>query len=796
MSHRDPTLGVSARVEALIAEMTIGEKAAQLVGAFPADMDMDDLSSSIPEGLGHICMGGNLASEPGALADALNHIQHFLVEETRLGIPAMAHNEALNGLAQDAATNFPTAIGLGATFRPDRIRAMAEVASREARAVGLHHVLSPVMDVARDARWGRIHETYGEDPHLVAAMSVAFVQGMQGEDLAEGTIATGKHFLGYSLTEGALNQTRTTAGPRQLYEVFALPFEAAIRDAGLASVMNSYSEIDGEPVAASHAILTDLLRDRLGFAGAVVADYSAVTRIRDPHAVAGTDRDAGRMALTAGLDVELPSAIGFKKIPQMVATGELDEAIVDVALRRVLTHKFAVGLIDRPYADAEAAPSVFAVPASLELARRITDESLVLLENDGILPLSTSIGSVAVVGPMVDNLRALFATYTPASGAELFRAMMAGLGGTMAGVSDEEPSASVDPTLDAVTQVFHSTAEVVARDELDDAIRNLYPRISTIGNAISERVFATVVEGCDWTNADRSNIDAAVDAASSADAAVLCIGEKTGWVGDATGGEGRDRSTLHLPGAQAELARRVIATGTPCVVVLLSGRPLDVAADIAGAAAVLQAWHPGADAAPAITDALFGVTNPGGKLPISYPASTGACPTYHGHTHGSGYSSDRAYIDGPSDPVWAFGHGLSYTTFDISDLTISANELTCGESVTIGVTVTNTGDRAGDEVVQVYVRDMVGSVVRPVRQLAGFRRVTLDPGDKARVEFDYDTHQLAMLGADNRLIVEAGEVAVMAGSSSNDLPLAGSFTMRDTIQLEHRTSFVTPSTVA
>ncbi len=306
MSFRDQTLPTSERVELLLAEMTVDEKAAQLVGVFPTDLDAANLGDRLGHGLGHLCMGGNLASEPGALVEAIGVYQRFLVEETRLGIAAMVHNEALNGLAQDSATNFPTAIGLASTWRPDRIEAMAAVASGEARAAGLHHVLSPVMDVARDARWGRIHETYGEDQFLVAAMSVAFVRGMQGDDLSTGTIATAKHFIGYSLTEAALNQTKTTLGPRELYEVYALPFEAAIRDAGLASVMNSYSEIDGEPVAGSYAILTDLLRGMLGFEGAVVADYSAVARLQDPHMVAATPREAGRMALIAGLDRSRP----------------------------------------------------------------------------------------------------------------------------------------------------------------------------------------------------------------------------------------------------------------------------------------------------------------------------------------------------------------------------------------------------------------------------------------------------------------------------------------------------------
>jgi len=458
----------------------------------------------------------------------------------------------------------------------------------------------------------------------------------------------------------------------------------------------------------------------------------------------------------------------------------------------VLTHKFAVGLIDSPFADASTAASAFALPESIALARSITDETLVLIENDGTLPLSADVGSVALVGPVVDNLRVLFAAYTPPSGTELFRAMTAGFGGTMAGVSDTG-SSSVDPMLDIVTEVFHSTSEVVPRDELDAAIRELYPSTVTIAEAMSSRAPTIVVPGCDWTDPDARRVDDAVAAAAAAEVAVVCVGEKTGWVGDATGGEGRDRQTLHLLGAQRELLRGVIATGTPTVVVLVSGRALDIAADAAGAAAILQAWHPGPHGAEAIADALFGITNPGGKLPISYPAATGASPTYHGHKHGSGYSSDRAYIDGSSDPAWPFGHGRSYTTFDVTDLELSGTTVAAGDVVTVSATVTNTGDRSGDEVLQMYVRDVAASMVRPVRQLGGFRRVTVERGASVRVHFDYDTSQLAFLNARNQLVVEAGDIDVMVGSSSADLPLQSQFTLTSTIELAHRTSFVTPS---
>jgi len=794
------------RVDALLAQMTIEEKVAQLHGIFPMDYfgpegpDAAEVLARTPHGVGHLCMGGNLAAQPAELAETLNTLQRVFVEQTRLGIPAMVHNEALNGFAQDSATNFPTAIGLAASWQPDLIHDMAAIAGREARAVGVHHVLSPVLDVARDARWGRNHETYGEDPHLCSAFGVAFVSGMQGDDLATGVISTGKHFLGYSFTEGGLNQARSSAGRRELYEVFALPFEAAIRDAGLASMMNSYSEVDGEAPAGSVRILTELLRERLGFEGVVVADYGAVERLIDPHRLAATPREAGILALTAGLDVELPALVGFEELPEAVANGEIDEALVDRGARRVLAHKFATGLMDSPYSDVEAARSIFAMPDSVSLARQITDESLVLLENDGLLPLSPDVGKVAVIGPMADDMRCLFAAYTPASGVELGMAIMRGMANTMAGVPDgvaptEAAGRSPDPTFDAVTHAFHTVEEAAPREEIDERIRSLYPGRPTIFGAVSEKTDAVTAPGCGWTFPGTDDIAEAVALAEGSDVVVLAIGEKTGWVGDATAGEGRDRATLGLPGSQGELARRVIATGVPTAVVMLTGGPLDVADDLAGAGAILQAWYPGPHGGEAIADALFGTVNPGGKLPMSYPSTVGASPTYHGQAYGTGANTDRAYVDAATAAPWGFGFGRSYTTFEVSDLSVSAASVAAGEVVTFGCTVANTGTRAGDEVVQVYVSDVFASMIRPVRQLAGFRRVSLEPGAACRVEFDFDTSQLAFLDVDDALVVEAGEIAVGVGTSAADLPLRSSFEIADSMVLEHRRAFVTPTRV-
>ena len=369
------------------------------------------------------------------------------------------------------------------------------------------------------------------------------------------------------------------------------------------------------------------------------------------------------------------------------------------------------------------------------------------------------------------------------------------MAGIFAASEDGDDSSSPDPTLDAVTKVFHSTGAIIDPGELDQAVGSLYPNVGTIADAIAQYAPVTSTNGCDWTRPDEDGIDEAVAAARAADVVVLAVGEKTGWVGDATGGEGRDRKTLELPGAQPELVRRVIAAGVPTVAVVVSGRPLDIAEDLAGAKAILQVWHPGPEGPKAIASALFGELNPGGKLPVSFPAGVGASPTYHGHKHGSGFSSDRAYVDGSSAPVWAFGHGRSYTTFEIGDLTLSDTSVPAGDVVVVGCGVNNTGDRSGDEVVQLYVRDVVGSVTRPVRQLAGFHRVSLGPGESCRVEFEFDTSQLAFLNRDFDLVVEEGDIEVMVGQSSTDLPLRANLELTNSLKLDHRTSFTTPSRV-
>lgn len=792
---REPTAAIEDRVADLLERMTAAEKVAQLGSWFAfrfvgpsGDVDTAKLAELAADGLGQVSgaalIGG---SDPRQLARKLNAIQRYLVEETRLGIPAIVHNEALCGFMYGPAASFPTAINLAATWQPELIYRMADVARRQLHACGVRQALSPVLDVARDARWGRVHETYGEDPVLCAACGAAFVAGLQGEDLCNGVIATGKHFLGYGLSEGALNQAAVHLGPRELYEVFALPFEAAIREAGLASVMNSYSEIDGVPVAASPEVLTGMLRSELGFEGFTVADYGSVAFNLTKHRVAADESEAAILSITAGLDVELPEQRCYPSLVAALESGALDPEVVDGPVARVLAAKFQLGLFERPYADEEEVTRVFVPRPADDLGREIAARSLVLLENDGVLPLRREHARIGVVGPFADSLRLMFAAYTPPAADELNRYMAAGLSGSMAGVDIR----GVD--IDSIGEVIFGIRQRGIPDaDVEDATRRLYPEMPTVLDALrgaANRREVDFAGGCHFFDRYDDEIESAVVLAKKCDVVVCALGEKTGWVGQATGGEGRDRASLRLPGLQPELLRAVCASGVPVVLVLFSGRPLEIDELETPPAAILWAGAPGAHGPQAVADVLFGAAEPGGKLPISFPRGAAHTPVYAAQKSGSGVSSG-GYVDSAAGPRWPFGHGLAYTTFALSDLEIAPTVALADEVVAISVAIANTGERAGSEVVQLYVRDRHASVTRPLRQLAGFLRVDLQPGEKKTIRFDLAVAQLALLDRHYRLVVEPGTVDIMLGTSSTEIALTNELIIDgDVTQMEARGPF-------
>lgn len=732
MSGSRPT-GVSERVRNLTAGMSTEEKLAQLVGYWidqgdevVAPMAGEMATSTRYEdasahGIGQLTrVYGTRPVDPIERARWLWAEQRRLATETRLGIPAIVHEECLTGLAAWQAATFPTPLAWGASFDPDTVEEMGRLIGGSMRELGIHQGLAPVLDVIRDPRWGRVDECIAEDPYVVATIGTAYVRGLQDA----GIHATLKHFVGYSASRAGRNHAPVSLGPRELADVLLPPFEMAVRDGGARSVMNSYAEIDGMPVAATPAYLTDLLRDEWGFDGVVVSDYFSVAFLQSMHAVAADLGEAAALALRAGIDVELPTGDAYARpLAERVASGAVPIELVDRAVLRVLAQKEELGLLDATFDEPPAAVDLDS-PAHRALARRLAEESVVLLSNDGVLPLAAP-SRIAVIGPNADSDEALMGCYSFVNH-----------------VLAHHPETPVGLALPSVLE----------------ALQREFP------DADLRYVRGCEVEGDDGSGVDAAGVDEAVAAARDAEVAVVVVGDRAGLFGRGTVGEGNDVESLELPGRQRELVEAVTATGTPVVLAVLSGRPYAIGWALSGAgaaAAVLQAFFPGEEGGTAIAGILSGRVTPSGRLPVSLPRSAGAQPFSYLHPILGG-RSDVTSAD--STPVLPFGHGLSYTTFDHLSLSAPA-ELAAGELLEVAVEVRNTGERAGTDVVQLYARDLVGSVTRPVAQLIGYARVPLEPDEQAIVRFRVPAARLSFTGRDLVRIVEPGDVELWVGPS-------------------------------
>ena len=745
---RDETASVDRRVEDLLSRMTLEEKAAQL-GSVNADrlledgtLDRERAEELLEGGIGHLTrIGGEGSLAPTDAAETTNELQSIL-GETRLGVPAIPHEECLSGYMGPEGTSFPQAVGMASTWDPELVAEITDRIRTQLQAIGTTHALSPVLDVARDLRWGRIEETFGEDPYLVAEMACAYVSGLQGDSGGDGVAATLKHFVGHGATEGGKNRSSLNVGRRELREVHLFPYEATIRVAGAESVMNAYHDIDGIPCASSEWLLTDLLRNELGFDGTVVSDYYSVEFLKSEHGVAETKGEAAAMALEAGIDVELPCTDCYGDVlAEAVREDAVSEDALDRAVRRVLGAKIRKGVFDDPTVDADAAADAFGTEAEKELVRRAGRESITLLKNEGdLLPLSSA-GSVAVLGPKADDPQELLGDYAyPAH------------------YPEEEVS-------------FSSTTPL-------EAIRN------RAGDDLS----VAYAEGCTTTGPSADGFDEAAEVAGDADVAVAFVGarsavdfsgsdaDKVNRPSVATSGEGCDVVDLDLPGVQRELVERVHETGTPLVVVVVSGKPHSIEWIAEEVPAVLHAWLPGEEGGDGIADVLFGDHNPSGRLPISIPKTVGQLPVYYNRKPNT---ANKEYVYTDSDPLFAFGHGLSYTDFEYDDLSLSSASIAPSETISASVTVTNAGDRAGHDVVQLYARPASPSQARPVQELKGFRRVHLDPGESARVTFALAANQLAFHDANMDLTVESGTYEIRIGRSSTDLIASDEFEIAD-----------------
>ncbi len=755
--YRDVRHSIDVRADDLLGRMTLDEKLAQLGGTWSTGLMGDGGSlnetrarEKLQHGIGHVTrIGGASVLRPHETAALCNEIQRFLRQHTRLGIPAIVHEESCAGYLARDATCFPQAIGMAATWSPDLVEAVGQVIRDQMRASGSHQTLAPVLDIARDARWGRTEETFGEDPYLVAQLGMAYIRGVQGPDLRRGIVATAKHFLGYSATEGGMNWAPSHLGRRELLEVYAAPFAAAIHGAHVASVMNSYSEIDGVPVGASKEILDDLLRGTLGFTGVVVSDYFTIATLAQYHRVAADESEAARMGLEAGIDIELPALHCYgSPLRAAIEAGRVPMELVDRSVRRVLQMKFDLGLFDDPYVDPKLAPALFGTPEDLCLARHVAQKSLVLLKNDGeILPLQKDVGPIAILGPHASSVRLLQGDYHYPSHLEIM------FGEITEGDMSPRPAGQIN-----LGMHFPPTVTIA------DAIR------AAVGAATEVRV----ARGCDVVDPSTAGFAEAAAAARGAQVAVVVLGEKSGLSQGCTSGESVDRAELGFSGVQQQFLEAVVATGTPTVLVVVSGRPLALPWAAEHVAAILYSWVPGQEGGSAIAEALFGDTEPGGRLPISLPRNVGQVPVFYGHKPSGGRSHWKGkYADSPSEPLYAFGHGLGYTRFEYSDLQASPTRVRADGELSIGVTVRNTGKRTGDEIVQLYLHDVVATVTRPVMELKGSARVTLKPEESKRVTFGVALSQMAFLGRHGRWIIEPGTLEVMVGSSSVDVRLRG-----------------------
>ena len=727
---RSSELSVDQRIANLIEQMTIEEKVGQMSQLHAGDGAAAEVAHEIRAGkVGSIL---NLVD-----VEAVNELQRIAVEESRLGIPLLVGRDVIHGFG----TILPIPIGQAATWNMDLVRKGSEVAAAEAAAAGVNWTFAPMIDITRDPRWGRIAESPGEDPFLASELAVAMVEGFQGEDLsAPDTIAAcAKHFAGYGESEAGRDYATTNIPENELRNVHMRPFRAAV-DAGVVTLMASFSDLNGVPATGNEFLMRQVLREEWGFEGFVVSDWGSIYQMAI-HGLTSGDRDSALMAATAGIDMEMASRTYIKHLPVMIAEGVIDESVIDAAASRILRAKFDLGLFERPYVDPDKIPSKS--PEEIrDIARQAALQSVVMLKNDdAVLPLAKdALESVAIIGPLADRPYEQLGTW----------------------VFDGEPARTVT--------VLQGIRELLG----DDVDVNYVEALETSRTRSTDQ------------------FDVAAAAVADSDIAILVLGEEA-----ILSGEAHSRADIGLPGAQVELVQRIRASGKPVVAVIMAGRPLTLANVLDDVDAVLFAWHPGTMGGPAIADLLFGIESPSGKLPVTFPRMVGQVPIYYNQKNtGKPATPETAvlmddipvrapqtslgntsyHLDAGFTPQFVFGFGLTYTQFRFDNLAVSDSEVPVGRGFIVSADVTNTGERDGEEVVQLYVRDLVGNVTRPVRELKGFKRVAVGRGQTVRVEFELHTDDLAFYGRDNTLITEPGDFHVWIGGSSA-AELRGEFTV-------------------
>ena len=761
--YQDPKRSVPERVSDLLARMTIDEKVAQMHALwlilsedgrhrprqddFTGGTDPEVVKKSLGHGLGQISRPlGSHGVDARQGVRALNRLQKFLREETRLGIPAMSHEECLVGLMARGATMFPSALAYSATWNPDLIERAARAIGGEVRSVGCHQGLAPVLDVSRDVRWGRTEETLGEDPYLVGVLGTRFVRGLQGEK--RDILATLKHYAGHSFSEGARNHGPVHLGWRELNDTFLLPFEMAVKQAHAGSVMPAYHDIDNESCHASHHLLTEVLREEWGFDGLIVADYIGISLLYQHHNLAKDPAEAAAMAFRAGLDIELPADECAAHLAEAMKRGLITQETIDEIVKRILTEKIRLGLFERPYVDDGAI--ALQSPDTLEVAREVARQAVVVLENKGVLPLDPKRGQrIAVIGPTADDPLALLCGYSfPV------HLILSDAGETAAQVVT--PKAALERAFGADKVSFAKGCHIIEVRKYGSPV---FPGDVEKSTTLAQT--SPVSKQVDL-------IPAAVECAKAADVAVVCVGDLAGLFLTGTVGEGSDADSLDLPGVQPQLLDAVVATGKPVVVVLMSGRPYNLGGLEDKVAAFVMAFAGGQEGGNGLVDVLTGRVEPSGRLSVSVPKNVGAVPYYYNHKMKSAGTPIALHFG----TRYPFGHGLGYTQFEYKDLALDAKDADVATGTIVArFTVRNTGSRAGVAVPQLYVRDLLASMVRPVKELKAFGRVELGAGESARVTFEVPTDMLCFTGKEGRRIVEPGEFELQVGASSADIRL-------------------------
>lgn len=735
-AYRNANLPIEERVKDLLERMTLDEKTAQLVGPFGLDeadgrFSHEFVSKHFSDGISYINSHHALRNTRQT-AEYINSIQKYLVEETRLGIPALGIGEGLHGFMANEATSFPQALGLASAWDPGLHEKVFGVVAHEMRVRGNQYALSPVLDLARDPRWGRTEETYGEDPFLVSRLGIAAVRGLQGKQFTgdeKHVLATAKHFAAHGQPEGGTNAAPANYSERIVREEFLAPFQAVVQEAGIGSVMASYNEINGIPSHINTWLLKDVLRGEWGFNGFVISDGWGVDDLYRLHAVASDQSDAALQAFTSGVDIELGRC--FKTLADMVQDGQLDQAVLDQAVARVLKIKFALGLFENPYVNIEEAIRVTNCVDHKALALEAAQKSIILLKNEGnLLPLDKSrLKRLAVIGPNANEIRLGGYSGNPGCGISVLDGIR------------EAAGSAIDVLYAKGCGITQSTSG--ARMWWEDAVIPPDPKM------------------------DDQLMAEAISTAQKADLVVLVLGDneqtcREGWAENHLG----DRDSLNLPGRQEELLQAVHKTGKPVVLLLLHGRPATINYAAENIPAILEGWYLGQAAGTAAANVLFGIVNPGGKLPISIPRSTGQIPAYYYHKP----SARRGYLFTSKEPLFPFGHGLSYTSFAYSNLQLSSQKISPSEHTILSVDVTNTGHRVGDEVVQLYIHDLISQIVtRPVKLLKGFERIQLNPGETRTIQFQVGRQQLEFLDRNMQKTVEPGQFELMVGGSSVEL---------------------------